>query len=49
MNPGSPDIPASVTATTKGEADAPVDCLVANERAGELYGTNMPIRRTESM
>ena len=36
MKPGSPRMPASVTATTKGEADAPVDCLLAKDRLFEL-------------
>ena len=30
-------------ATTKGDADAPVLCLFANESLGELYGTRVPI------
>ena len=41
-------MPAREVATTKGEAEALLPCLLANASSGELYGTIMPKRNTLS-
>ena len=46
MKPGRWSMPASWIATTKGEAEALLPCLVAKRSSGALCATFIPRRRT---